>query len=50
MKKIEYNQANYDEDTVTEIAGIFKELYGDDVFSKFGKWCVKKNYLQNKNY
>lgn len=50
MKKIEYNQSSYDEDTVKEIAGIFKELYGDDVFSKFGKWCVKKNYLQNKNY
>ena len=23
------------------------ELYGEDVFSKFGKWCVKKGYLQD---
>ena len=50
MKKIEYNYSDYNEDTVKAIADIFKELYGDDVFSKFGKWCVKKNYLQNKNY
>lgn len=50
MKDIHYNPASYKDSTVKVIAGIFKDLYGDDVFSKFGNWCVKNNYLQNKNY
>ena len=27
-------------------AGYMKEVFGDDVFTKFGDWCVKNYYLQ----
>ena len=49
VNKMKYNSAEYNEDTVKEFAGIFKELYGDDIFSKFGTWCVKNKYLQKTN-
>ena len=31
------------------MTGIIKDLYGDDVFTKFGDWCVKNNHLQDTN-
>ena len=43
---INYHYDEYDEASMQKIAGIFKELYGDDVFEKFGEWCVKNNHLQ----
>ena len=43
---IEYQYNQYNESTMKEYERIVKELFGDDVFSDFGKWCVKKGYLQ----
>ncbi|MBP5775674.1 MAG: hypothetical protein J6W36_08265 [Clostridiales bacterium] len=43
---ITYNYAEYDKATTKEYAALFKKLYGKDVFTKFGKWCVKKKVLQ----
>ena len=43
---INYRYDEYDEASMQKIAGIIKELYGDDVFEKFGDWCVKNNHLQ----
>ena len=50
INKIQTGLSTYDESIVKEYADVFKKLYGDDFFQKFGKWCVKNNYLQNKNY
>ena len=36
----------YDAEIVGQYADVLKKLYGDDVFTKFGKWCTKNNYLQ----
>ena len=44
---ITYNAATYDKNTVKEYAGVLKKLYGKDLFTKFGKWCVKKKLLQH---
>ena len=43
---ITYNAATYDKSTVKEYAEILKKLYGKDLFTKFGKWCVKNKLLQ----
>lgn len=45
-QNITYNAASYDKATVTEYAAVLKKLYGKDLFTKFGKWCVKKKLLQ----
>ena len=37
----------YDEAAMQKVAGIIKEIYGDDVFTKFGDWCVKNKHLQS---
>lgn len=42
-----YHEA-YSEDETKKCAGYLKELFGDDVFTKFGSWCVKNNYLQRQ--
>lgn len=39
--------SNYDEAVVTKYADVLKSLYGDDVFTRFGKWCTKNGYLQD---
>ena len=36
----------YDAEIVGQYADVLKKLYGDDVFTKFGKWCTKNHYLQ----
>ena len=38
--------AAYDEASMKKCAGYMKEVFGDDVFTKFGDWCVKNYYLQ----
>jgi len=43
---INYRHDQYDEASMQKIAGIIKELYGDDVFEKFGVWCVNNMHLQ----
>ncbi len=35
----------YDEEIVGKYADVLKNLYGDDLFTNFGKWCKKHNYL-----
>ena len=32
---------------VKKYCDFMKELYGEDLFTGFGKWCVKNDYLQN---
>ena len=48
-ENIDYRYDEYDEAAMQKIAGVIKELYGDDVFTKFGDWCVKNKYLQTAN-
>ncbi len=43
---LHYSYGNYDEALVTDYATALKELFGDDIFTKFGDWCVKNNQLQ----
>ena len=43
---IDYRYDEYDEAAMQKYAGVIKEIYGDDVFTKFGDWCVKNNHLQ----
>lgn len=45
--EIELPYKEYDKAVLERYDQIMKELYGEDVFSKFGKWCVKKGYLQD---
>lgn len=40
--------AAYDEAAMKKYAEYLKELFGDDIFSRFGNWCVKNNYLQKQ--
>lgn len=46
-KKYDYGYNNYDEEKATQYTELIKELFGDDVFTKFGKWCTSKGVLQN---
>ncbi len=41
-----YSYGNYDEEIITKYADALKEVFGEDVFSNFGSWCVKNNALQ----
>ena len=43
---LSYQYGMYNENDVKAMTEALKELYGNDVFSEFGDWCVKKNYLQ----
>lgn len=45
-EEINYRRDEYDEATMKRITGIIKDIYGDDVFTKFGDWCVKNKHLQ----
>lgn len=46
-KNIDYGYGNYEEEAVTQYADTLKELFGDDVFTEFGNWCVENNALQS---
>lgn len=37
---------NYDEGTAIRYAEVIKDTFGDDVFTRFGDWCVKNHALQ----
>ena len=43
---IVYNRIEYNEYSVTEFAEALKETFGEDVFAKFGDWCVENDHLQ----
>ncbi|MBO4927203.1 MAG: hypothetical protein J5379_03000 [Clostridiales bacterium] len=45
-KQLEYSSYNYDEAVAAQYAEALKEVFGDDVFTKFGKWCVSNHALQ----
>ncbi|MBP5417119.1 MAG: hypothetical protein J6Y58_06320 [Clostridiales bacterium] len=45
-QKINYQYGIYDKIAMTKFADVMKELFGEDVFTKFGKWCESNNYLQ----
>ena len=45
-KQLEYSSYNYDEAVATKYAEALKDVFGDDVFTKFGKWCVNNHALQ----
>lgn len=49
-KGIDYNRIEYSEAEVTKIAEALKETFGEDVFAKFGDWCVENNHLQTEGY
>ena len=45
--KLTYNYGDYDVEIMGKYAELLKELYGEDVFTKFGDWCVEHNVLQS---
>ena len=49
-KGIDYNRIEYSEAEITKIAEALKETFGEDVFAKFGDWCVENNHLQTEGY
>ena len=42
------NAALNEDGETRQFAWIVKKTFGDDVFTKFGDWCVKKKVLQSK--
>ena len=44
---ISYDYAEYDKAMTKQYAALLKKAFGKDVFTKFGKWCVKKKVLQH---
>ena len=46
-KNLPYVYENYDESVVADYIGTLKEVYGEDVFTEFGDWCVANNVLQS---
>lgn len=49
-KKLDYSYGNYSEAKTRKYAAAIKEAFGDDVFTKFGNWCVANHMLQSKVY
>ena len=47
-KKLDYSYGNYSEAKTRKYAAAIKETFGDDVFTKFGNWCVANDMLQRK--
>lgn len=39
--------SGYDEATAKKFANTLKSTFGNDVFTRFGAWCVEKDVLQN---
>lgn len=46
-KGIDYNRIEYGEEALKSFASAIKEAFGEDVFAKFGEWCVQNDHLQN---
>lgn len=46
-KDLYYNGLDYDEKLMAKYAGVLKELFGNDIFTKFGDWCVANDALQH---
>ena len=45
--KNDCDPGEYSEAKVEGYADTLKEVFGDDVFTKFGNWCVEKNVMQS---
>ncbi len=45
---INYDRMEYSEEEVNKFATAIKELFGNDVFEKFGEWCLQNDYLQTE--
>ena len=43
---LEYHYGEYNESDIRIMAAIMKELFGEDVFERFGDWCVDNDALQ----
>ena len=43
---IDYGYGDYTEEVRINYANALKEAFGDDVFTKFGSWCVENHALQ----
>ena len=43
---LHYDYGYYDGDATVKYAEAIKSIFGDDVFTKFGSWCVANNHLQ----
>ena len=43
---IDYGYGDYTEEVRINYANALKEAFGDDVFTKFGDWCVENHALQ----
>ena len=48
-KNLRYNYIEYNKNFTTQYADTLKELFGKDVFTGFGNWCVKNKYLQSRS-
>ena len=49
--KLDYPQdGSYSEKAVKQYAATLKEVFGNDVFTRFGDWCVENNMLQKIPY
>ena len=46
-KNIDYAYGNYDEEIAQKYTDTMKEVFGDDIFTNFGAWCVEKDVLQS---
>ena len=44
----DYNKMEYSEEEVKIFATAIKRVYGEDVFEKFGEWCIQNDYLQTE--
>ncbi len=44
--RLDYNSLEYSEEVMKQYAQAFKDEFGEDVFTRFGDWCVKKNVLK----
>ena len=45
-KHIDYAYGNYSEEIALQYTETLKEVFGEDIFTKFGDWCVENNALQ----
>ena len=49
IERPHYKSNDYKEEEAAKYAEILKDLFGEDIFTRFGNWCVKKHHLQEKN-
>ena len=45
-ESLDYAYGNYSEELTEKYAGALKDVFGEDIFEKFGDWCVANNALQ----